>query len=148
MGYIEDLRQYVGTKPLMLPGSIVIIVNEEGHILLQERHNHAWGLPGGIMELGESCEETARREVLEETGLTIGELELIHLLSGKDGYVVCPNGDEVYSITAVYVTHSFSGTLDIDYSESLDMHFFALDDLPDNISLTAFQAITAYRKKL
>lgn len=69
-GYIMDLREVVGARPLILAGAGVIIVDNEGRILLQHRSDNGdWGIPGGSMELGESFEEAARREVLEETGL-------------------------------------------------------------------------------
>ncbi|HEY1857966.1 NUDIX hydrolase [Acidocella sp.] len=37
----------------------------------------AWSLPGGRQELGETAEACARRELLEETGITVGPLTLI-----------------------------------------------------------------------
>jgi 8-oxo-dGTP diphosphatase len=59
--------------------AIVLLVDRRGHILLQHRDAHAprfpnlWGFVGGAIEEGESSEEAARREVYEETGLTISE---------------------------------------------------------------------------
>jgi 8-oxo-dGTP pyrophosphatase MutT (NUDIX family) len=50
--------------------------------LLQHRKDGNWGLPGGLMERGESLEETAIREVYEETGLTLKCLTLLELFSG------------------------------------------------------------------
>ena len=69
MGYIEDLRKLVGHRRLILCGSSVVIRNEKGELLLQERRHPSgrWAFPGGLMELGESTEDTARREVREET---------------------------------------------------------------------------------
>lgn len=43
-----------------------------------------WGVPGGFVELGESTEEAGRREVLEETGIEIGILQLVSVFSGKE----------------------------------------------------------------
>lgn len=66
MGYVEDLRKIVGHIPLILVGAVVIITDDKNHILLQKRKHHPvgrYGLPGGLMELGESTIETAQREV-------------------------------------------------------------------------------------
>lgn len=102
--YFKYLRQYVGHRPIILPGSVVIIVNERDEILLQKRHDGSWGLPGGLMDLGESFEEVAKREVLEETGLVVENLKLLNVHSGSKYYLKVPNGDELYSATAVYYT--------------------------------------------
>ncbi len=84
MGYIEELRKVVGSRPLNLAGVAVAVFNEQGQILLQQRRNGIWGVPGGFVELGESTEEAGRREVFEETGIEIGTLQLISVFSGKE----------------------------------------------------------------
>ena len=53
-------------------------------MLLQKRYDGGWGLPGGLMELGESLEDTAKREVLEKTGLVIEDLKLLEIFSGPE----------------------------------------------------------------
>jgi 8-oxo-dGTP pyrophosphatase MutT (NUDIX family) len=60
----------------------VILVDREGQVLLQLRDDDPaimfpghWGITGGAGHSGESPEQTARREVEEETGLTLGSIE-------------------------------------------------------------------------
>lgn len=84
MEYFRYLRQYVGHKPIILPGSVVIILNDQDEVLLQKRHNGTWGLPGGLMDLGESFEEVAKREVFEETGLKVDNLNLLNVYSAQN----------------------------------------------------------------
>jgi 8-oxo-dGTP diphosphatase len=60
-------------RPLVAVG--VIIRNADGHVLIGERLSKSHGagtyqIPGGHMEFGTTFEETARTEVMEETGLT------------------------------------------------------------------------------
>ncbi|MFA9559468.1 NUDIX hydrolase [Evansella sp. AB-rgal1] len=135
MGYIEDIRELVGTKPLILTGVAVVAINEEGQILLQKRREGIWSVPGGFMELGESAEEAGRREVFEETGIIVGKLELIEVISGKEYFVKLHNGDEFYAVTIAYVTNEIkSGSLKADGIESLEVGFFNLDNLPESLS--------------
>jgi ADP-ribose pyrophosphatase YjhB (NUDIX family) len=136
MGYIEELREAVGSRPLNLAGVAVAVFNEQRQILLQQRRNGIWGVPGGFVELGESTEEAGRREVLEETGIEIGTLQLISVFSGKEFFVKLPNGDEFYPITIAYLCKDITGgLLKADGVESLHVQFFDLNQLPEKISL-------------
>jgi 8-oxo-dGTP pyrophosphatase MutT (NUDIX family) len=149
MGYIEELRAIVGHRPLILVGSLVIMKDEKGRILLQQRkHPYGfWGLPGGLMELGESTEETARREVWEETGLILGNLKMIDVVSGADNFIKAPNGDEFYMVTVVYETSEISGELRIDQQESLDFRYFQTSELPEQIVKSHRRILEDYLKK-
>ena len=144
MGYITDLRKLVGHRPLILPGAVVMIFNGKEELLLQLRSDGGWGLPGGLMELGESLEETAKREVKEETGLSVGELKLEGVFSGAEYYLQVANGDELYSVTAVYSSRDYQGCLEIDEYESLDLKFFRLDELPEGLQPSYLNYIKPY----
>jgi 8-oxo-dGTP diphosphatase len=71
-----DSRLY----PLRPIVGIGVAVLRPGAVLLVRRgkppNAGAWSLPGGAQELGETAMEAARRELLEEAGLTVGALEL------------------------------------------------------------------------
>lgn len=149
MGYIEDLREVVGTRPLILVGAVVIIVNENKEVLLQQRRfpSGSWGLPGGLMELAESTEETARREVEEETSLRLGKLHLLNVYSGADQYIKAENGDEFYVVTTAYVTHEFHGEMKADQSESVQLRFFRLDELPRGTVRSHERMLNEYKER-
>lgn len=57
----------------------VIISNSKGEILFIRSHKwkNQWVVPGGGIEWGEKAEDTAKREVLEETGLTITDVTFL-----------------------------------------------------------------------
>lgn len=135
MGYIEDLRALVGTRPLILTGVSVLVIDEHFRFLLVES-DKTWKLPGGFIELGETAEEAGRRELLEETGITIGDLQLIGVFSGKDYYTKLPNGDEYYPITIAFVTEDIrSVDLEPDGIEIQKVKFFKWSNFPKDLRL-------------
>ncbi|WP_312506171.1 NUDIX hydrolase [Lysinibacillus sp.] len=148
MGYIMDLRREVGTKPLIMVGASVLIFNENNELLLQHRKDNAcWGLIGGSMELGETLEEVAIREMYEESGLIPTDLELLNVFSGQEFYYQYPHGDEVFNVIAAYESRSFSGELKYDEEEAIAIAFFPLDQLPKKMSPPDQQVINDYLHK-
>ncbi|PGZ99429.1 DNA mismatch repair protein MutT [Bacillus pseudomycoides] len=130
MGYIQELRELVGTKPLIIVGSAIIVLNEKNEVLLQLRSDtYDWGLPGGAMELGETIEETAERELREETGLKADSLQFLGVLSGQELYYRYPHGDEIYNVINVFQAHRVYGEIECD-KEGLEVQYFPIDKLP------------------
>jgi len=133
--YYRELRDLVGPRPLILCGANVILLDGHGRVLLHHRtENDAWGLPGGVTELGETLEETAAREVREEVGLTCHTLTLFGVYSGPELYYRYANGDEVYNVSVSYLCRDFSGEIEVDPTEGKAAVFFAIDDLPSETS--------------
>lgn len=133
MGYIMDLRNELPNpcRPLIMCSAGVIIINNEGKVLLQQRtDNEKWGLPGGSIELGESFEEAASREAYEEVNLKVNNLELFNVYSGKECHNIYPNGHEIYNASAIYVTNDYEGELILDPVETKNAIFFAMDEIP------------------
>ena len=133
-GYILELRKIVGHRPLIQTGASVLVEDSEGRVLLQLRHdNHCWGYPGGSMEIDEELEDTARRELFEETGIVAEELELFGVFSGKALHYVYPNGDEVSNVDIVYLCDDYDGDLRCQAEEVEELRFFEIDKLPDDL---------------
>jgi len=148
MGYVEDLRAIIGHRQIILNGCIAFIRNPKGQILMQQRTYPygKWGLPGGLMELGESTEETVKREILEETGLKLGKLQLFGVYSGKNYLCIAQNDDEFYVVTTVYTTSEYFGDVLVNDDESLTLEWLDIHNLPENIARTHKEIIDDYIK--
>lgn len=132
MGYIMNLRKYVGHEPLISLGATTLVFNEKNELLLNLRSDtNTWGIPGGSMELEETIEETAIRELKEEAGITADKLELVTVLSGKEYYFEYPNGDKMSTVIVLFKVLNYSGEIKVSDNESKKLKFFSLNDLPD-----------------
>lgn len=128
--YIMDLRKYVGHRPLLQCAGSVIIENEKGEILLGRRtDNHLWGYAGGSIELHETVEECAKRELMEEMGLTVKEMSFFMVNSGPEAHYVYPNGDEVFNVEIIYLCKEYEGIPRRQEEEIEELRFFAVEEI-------------------
>lgn len=146
--YIMDLRKSIGHQTLLMPSACVIIGNQNGGILLQQREDDGkWSHHGGAIELDEKVEDAAKRELKEELNIKAKELEFLGIYSGKNYHHIYPNGDEVSCIDIVYVCQKFYGNISFEDGEVIKAKWFEPGEIPANISDNARQPIKDYYKK-
>jgi ADP-ribose pyrophosphatase YjhB (NUDIX family) len=106
-----------------------VVLNEEGAILLvREREDGLWTLPGGWVDVGESPSESVQREVKEETGYEVRAVRLLALWD-RDKH---PHPSMPFHVYKVYFRCELSGGSPLASSTETDgVGFFSKDALPE-----------------
>ncbi|WP_019587251.1 NUDIX domain-containing protein [Deinococcus apachensis] len=135
--HMAQLRSVVGPRPLFAPGSTILVTDKVGRILLLRRDDTGlWTLPGGILEPGESFEACARRELFEETGLRVEQLEPLHLYAGAEYRFTFPHGDVTDNVSVLYRAQEVGGDLHLQAEEISGAAWFVPADLPGTTELS------------
>lgn len=121
----RSLRLFVVHRmtPSFTVGSICVVERDDGALLLV-RHSYRgrWGFPGGLANRGEEVADAARREAMEEVGLSV---ELL----GEPAVVVDPDPrrvDVVFRARPIGADQARAGSPEI-----VELAWFAPDDLPE-----------------
>jgi len=138
-------------NPRVGAGFGVMIFKDE-RILLGKRNDAAakasselsgegtWTMPGGKLHFGESFEDGAKREVLEETGIIL-----------KDAKVICVNNDmteKAHFITIGLLAEDYEGEPKVlEPDEITEWKWFGLDNLPKNLYFPSKKVINNYLQK-
>jgi mutator protein MutT len=114
-------------QPLAGVGAIIFRGNE---VLLVKRGRPPalgkWSVPGGLVELGESLDESIRREVMEEVGL---EVRTVDLVAALDRVMPDPDGRiEYHYILLDFLCEVLGGDL-VAATDADECRFVALEDL-------------------
>ena len=102
-----------------------IITNENGEILLLNhlmRPGSGWGLPGGFIEFGEQPDAAFRRELLEETGIELRDINMYRCRTLKRHIEI------IFIATAV-------GEAEVKSREIIELEWFEVENIPTEMSL-------------
>lgn len=131
--YLGRLRALIGPRLVLMPGARVICENAAGEILVIKRGDFGqWSMPAGSAEEGQSIEQTARQELLEETGL-IAEtmIPFGHASDPVLDAMHYPNGDKLQAFAMMFHCERWSGEARADGDESLEVAWIDPMRLPD-----------------
>jgi len=126
-----------------VPAAGGVIVQDDRILMVQRAHPPRigwWCFPAGFMEWGEHPEQTAIREVEEETGLQVRLKGFFEVYSGDDD-------PRVNAILLLYLAEVTGGTLRA-ADDAQDVRFFAFDALPEKIAFQShIRALADYTRR-
>lgn len=129
-----------------------IMLMRDGKILLGRRHDDrekadselegmsTWTMPGGKMEFGETFEEVARRELLEETNIKLKKLDVIGINNERI--------EGVHFVTIGMFSDDFEGEAQVmEPDEITEWKWFGLEELPSPMYFPSKKVVENYKQK-
>lgn len=130
-----------------------VMMMKDGKVLLGKRHDDpekassalrgegTWTMPGGKFDFGESFEEGAAREVMEETGVRLNEVKVICLNNNKN--------EHAHFVTVGLYSDNFEGEPQVmEPDEIVEWRWFSLDNLPSPLYFPSAKVLDSYNKSL
>jgi len=127
-----------------------VMIIKDGKILLGKRHEDpekassllngagTWTMPGGKLHFGESFEDGAKREVLEETGIKLDNVK-----------VLCVNNDLIetaHFVTVGLLCDNFEGEAKVMEPEEItEWKWFDLKELPSPLYFPSEKVLKNYK---
>lgn len=143
------LLEWTQETPKKIGVGFGVMLLRDGKILLGKRHDDpekassalhgegTWAMPGGKLHFGETFESGARREVMEETGVTVGKLSVISLSND----IV----SDAHFVTVGLLCEDFSGEAQVmEPDEITKWEWFSLDQLPSPLYSCSKEVIENY----
>jgi ADP-ribose pyrophosphatase YjhB (NUDIX family) len=132
-----DVEVYRNPIPTV---DIVIEVEDQGIVLIKRKNPpYGWAIPGGFVDYGESLEEAAVREAMEETGLKVDLVKQLHTYSD-------PNRDpRHHTISTVYMARG-RGTPQAG-DDALEIGLFREAELPDEMAFDHRSILEVYFRR-
>ncbi len=136
--------------PQMYALSAVVYAERGDEILLLQRAEGAalageWFLPGGMVEPGELPEAGARRELAEEAGVAIGELEIVGCypmeVYGYDTLQISYRG-AIVDNAAIVISHEHDGAR---WVKASDMRALLTDEVLEGMARADVRILTLLR---
>ena len=131
------------TVPRVGVGALILDDSKRVLLMLRKKPPEAnnWSIAGGRVEFMESIETAITREVKEELGVDVEVLELLcvtnHILPEENAHWVAPAF--LVRITNGEITNR-------EPCATQQIQFFSLDSVPPNLTITARNALRAYRE--
>ncbi len=124
MPYKMRLRVIRLTQRKFTASVVGVIINEKNEVLILDhylRPGASWGLPGGFLDPNEKPEDAVKRELFEETGLELKNIELIHVRAIRQHLEILFRAEGV-------------GKAKVNSREIKDLGWFASDKLPEEMN--------------
>lgn len=125
----ESVKREYPERPI---SSMAACVFKDDKILIVRRANPPsqgmWSLPGGVIELGETIQETTRREVAEECGIEIGVGEIFH---AENLIVFDERGDIRFHYIVTYLLAYYKSGEARPGSDATDIKWVKVEELPE-----------------
>lgn len=124
--YCKACNRFFYLNPV--PAACCFVARPNGELLFTQRAvepcKGEWTLPGGFIELGESAQEAALRELQEETNLTASNVELLGVATRQS-----PNGGAIMVLGFVVTDWSGERAMRPD-TDAMDLRFFTREERP------------------
>lgn len=139
-------REY---PPWPVPAVGVLILDDSRILLIKRVFQPSagkWSIPGGVVELEEKVEEAARREVREELGIEVNDLELLGIY---DSIIKDSDGNVRYHYVIIeYLARPVSTTI-TPSSEVAEYRWVDLENIDEpDVSSSLVEVIKLYREKI
>ena len=129
--YFIRLKLIRGSQTTFTVSVGAAIFNEKGEILLLDhvlRPGSGWGIPGGFINAGEQPHEGIKREIFEETGLQIKNVEMLWMRT------INRHIEIIFRATA-------SGEGEVKSREIVQLDWFETDKMPAEMSKAQFEIV-------